>query len=72
MRTFEQFILEKKETKLKRYDIIDPYFKHEYSGGPSYDKNRIPILSLYWNTPDVWIKKPDTITKELQNLIDQE
>ena len=26
-------------------------------------------LSLYWKNPDVWIKNPETITKELQNLI---
>lgn len=47
----------------------DRYFKHEFFGGSNNDEKRIPILSLYWKTPDVWIKNSDKITPELQKLI---
>jgi len=59
------------EKGLKSIDQLknDRYFKHEFSGGSNNDEKRMPILSLYWKTPDVWIKNPDKITPELQKLI---
>lgn len=59
------------ENGLKNIEELknDKYFKHEFSGGASKDEKRIQFLSLYWKTPDVWIKNPETITTELQKLI---